>query len=148
MLIRSRVRINAPMKIVWEVFSDLSGWDSWNPVCLKCRLEQGSGLEAGARFSFSLRPFAFPLRIAPIVVEALPEKRVVWKGSRLGIRAVHTFEFQEHPAYSEIVSLEKFAGPMLLPARLVGATRRLHLLSEKLLESIRAESECRAAKKR
>ncbi|MFP4477774.1 MAG: SRPBCC family protein [Desulfatibacillaceae bacterium] len=144
MIIETSIRIRAPVETVWEVFSDLAGWDAWNEVCRECRIEDGGELAAGTCFSFDLRPFAFPIRIAPRVTENRPMERVVWEGSRLGVHAVHTFDFSRDGDATVIHSREELSGPLLLPARLVGATRRLHRLSDRLLEGIRDESERRA----
>ena len=93
MIIKASVQINAPLQVVWDVFSNIASWDQWNPVCTECRLEAGQSLVRGACISFSLNPMMMPIRIAPKVTHCETGKKLVWEGGRLGIHAEHEFLF-------------------------------------------------------
>ena len=144
MIIKASVRINAPLQVVWDVFSDIANWNEWNPVCRECRFEAGQSLVRGACISFSLNPVVLPIRIAPKVTHCDPGKKVIWKGGRLGIHAEHEFLFEETVGGVVLKSTEFFKGPMLVFARLMFLPSRLHALSLRLLDAIKEQSEARA----
>ena len=93
MIIEATIQINAPLQNVWDVFSDISNWDEWNPVCRECRFIEGNSLVKGACISFELSPVVLPIRISPVVEHCEPGRKVVWSGSRMGIHAEHEFYF-------------------------------------------------------
>jgi hypothetical protein len=143
MIIAASITIDAPMNTVWEVFTDITNWEEWNPVCRECRLEEGAAMGSGSCFSFELNPIIIPIRIRAVIEHFEPAKKVVWSGSRLGIHANHTFTFNEKNRRVEIQSEESFSGPLLIFARLIGIPSRLHALSVRLLEAIKQEAEKR-----
>lgn len=144
MNIAESITIDAPVKIVWQVFTEIEHWDDWNTVCRECRLEEGGAMEEGACISFELTPLLFPLRIAPVIEEAKEEASVTWSGARWGIHARHTFTFIPLNGRTRLESLESFSGPLLWVARVTGVNRRLHMLTRRLLKAIKAAAEERA----
>ena len=143
MIISATIRINAPLSVVWDVFTDINNWREWNPVCRECRFEEGNAMGCGSCFSFELNPLVVPIRIKAVIDQYEPEKKVVWSGSRLGIHARHTFTFHEISHHVLLQSKESFSGPMLLFAKLIGIPTRLHALSIRLLDAIKKEAESR-----
>ena len=141
MKIHAEIQIHASLERVWDVFSDISNWDGWNPVCRECRFEAGNHLVKGACISFELRPLILPMRIAPTVDLSEPGKKVVWSGSRLGISASHEFYFDQNAAGVLLTSIEHFKGPMLIFARMIRVPKRLHALTIRLLDAIKTEAE-------
>ena len=112
-----RNRHNAPSEVVWRVFSRLEEWGQWNTACDRCRLTAGERLEPGACLTFVVKPFVFPVRVAPRVVSCDPGREVVWEGGRWGIHAVHRWRFSERPGGVRLESTETFGGPLMQPAR-------------------------------
>ena len=145
MIIKASVRINAPLEVVWEVFSDIANWSQWNPVCRECRFEAGQALVRGSCISFSLNPVVLPIRISPEVTYCEPGKKVIWKGGRLGIHAEHEFLFEEVDGGVELKSTEFFKGPMLAFAKLMFLPSRLHVLSLRLLDAIKTRAESQSS---
>ena len=141
MIIEATIQINAHLQKVWDVFSDISNWGNWNPVCRECRFETGNALVKGSCISFELTPVIFPMRIAPEVGHCEPGKKVVWTGSKMGIQAEHEFYFEENDSGVELKSIEHFKGPMLIFARLMFLPSRLHSLSIRLLNAIKEKAE-------
>ena len=140
-IIRAEVTIQAPLPVVWHVFSHLEEWKAWNTACDNCRFTEGSELTEGACFTFVVTPIIFPVRVEPRVVSCTPGREVVWEGERLGIRAVHTWRFVETPSGVVLKSVETFKGPLLALGRLVGVPRRLHRLTVQMLDQIRQRAE-------
>ena len=141
MIIQAEVAIRAPLPVVWQVFSHLEEWKEWNTACNSCRFTAGDELTEGACFTFVVKPIIFPVRVEPRVVSCEPGREVVWEGERLGIRAVHTWRFEEHPEGVVLKSVETFKGPLLALGRLVGVPGRLHRLTVQMLDQIRLQAE-------
>jgi hypothetical protein len=96
MVIKEEITINAPLPVVWSVFSCVEDWKSWNSVCMNCSFLEGRELSRGACISFVIHPFfGLPIRISPRIVKCELGKEVVWEGARLGIHAEHKFTFHE-----------------------------------------------------
>jgi hypothetical protein len=140
-IIQAEVTIQAPLPVVWQVFSHLEEWKEWNTACNSCRFTAGEKLVEGACFTFVVKPIIFPVRVEPRVVSCEPGREVVWEGERLGIRAVHTWRFEEHAEGVVLKSTETFKGPLLVLGRLVGVPKRLHRLTVRMLDQIRRQSE-------
>ncbi len=142
MVIQEEIEIAAPMSIVWAVFSTVEEWDDWNTACQSCHLVEGEEMEAGACFSFVVRPFTpLPIKVNSQITSCEPGQEVVWEGERFGIHAVHTWAFREVDSMVILHSHEKYRGPLLWLARLILVPRRLHSLTRELLVSIKKESE-------
>ncbi len=144
MIISETVEIEAPLSIVWEVFSRLEQWEEWSSVCRSCSLVEGDELRQGVCFSFTLRPYFVPIKITPRVTLCDPGREVIWEGERLGVRARHRFTFEETGNQVRLHSVEEFAGALLWLSHLLFVPNRLHNLSRKLLREIKARSEGRA----
>ncbi len=143
MIIRETITIKAPLEIVWEVFSAVENWSDWNPVCRECRFESGDRLAAGSCLSFELRPLILPIRIAPQVKHCEKGRAVIWAGSKWGISAEHEFYLEPVKNGVKLVSIERFSGPMLLPAKFIGIPKRLHKLTRRLLAALQKTAESR-----
>jgi hypothetical protein len=141
MVIQEEIEIAAPLNLVWQVFSTLNDWGAWNSVCLDCCLVSGQEMAAGTCFSFKLRPYYLPIKITPRIIKCEVAREVVWEGKRLGIHAVHRFDFQEVGDKVMVTSTEQFGGPLFFFARLLFIPQQLHRLSKKLLADIKHAAE-------
>lgn len=145
MLIEESVEINAPLPVVWRIFSTMEDWKSWNPVCENCCIISGDGMAEDTCFSFSMRPYYLPIKVLPTITKCDPGKEVVWKGSRFGVQAVHCFIFEEQENGVRLTSSETFRGPLLWLGKLIFIPTRLHRLTRKLMASIKKHAEACAA---
>jgi hypothetical protein len=145
MIVRAAIDIEAPAAVVWQVFSRIEEWGRWNTACDRCRLTVGDRLEPGACLTFVVKPFVFPVRVAPRVVHCDPGREVVWEGGRWGVHAVHRWRFCERSGGVRLESTENFDGPLMPIARICGLQRRLHRLTERMLAQIRSHAETCAA---
>lgn len=141
MLIQETIEIRASLSVVWDVFSRLDQWNDWNSVCEGCALVDGDSFGQGVCFSFTLRPYVFPIKITPRVIRCEPGREVIWEGRRLGVHARHRFTFEEVDNGVCLHSVEEFAGALLWVSHLFFVPSRLHSLSRKLLQDIKAHSE-------
>jgi hypothetical protein len=141
MVIQEKIEISAPLHLVWQVFSNLADWGAWNTVCQDCCLVSGQEMAPGSCFSFKLRPYYLPIKITPQITTCEAGREVVWEGKRLGVHAVHCFEFQEVGDRVVVTSTENFGGPLFFLSRLLFIPQHLHRLTKKLLAEIKQAAE-------
>ena len=145
MVIREEIRINAPLAIVWFVFSRMEEWDQWNTACRECCYSDGSSMNTDTSFSFKITPLIFPIIVKPTIVKCEPGKEVIWKGGRFGVQAEHVFQFFEESGSVRLLSMESFKGPLLVLGRLFRIPQRLHRLTGEMMQGIKAHAESCAA---
>lgn len=145
MVIRKEVEINAPLSVVWRVFSHMEDWREWNDVCRNCCYIEGSEMATDTCFSFEIAPLFFPMKVKPRIVRCDPGREVVWAGGRLGVHAEHLFRFSEKGGRVHVLSEEVFRGPLLIVGRLLWVPQRLHRLTESFMEAIKHQAERCAA---
>jgi len=140
MVIEKSVRIEAPRDKVWETFVNASGWSDWQGAVKNVQCHEGR-LCLGGGFSFTVKPFAFPVTVRAHVDELVPGMKIVWSGGRYGVRAKHVFTFRDVGETTEVVSRETFMGhPLVL--KLAGMfLKRLSALSQELLDDLKHKSE-------
>lgn len=151
MVIREKIRIEAPLSIVWSVFTCLKDWAEWNDVCESTCLiapsspdeKKAEEVSEGACIAFTIRPAIFPIRITPRVIRYIPHREIVWEGRRFGIHAEHTFAFDECDKSVVVTSTERFGGLGLLLSHLALIPSRLHRLTRELLLALKREAESR-----
>lgn len=146
MKIEESIAIDAPLPVVWRVFSTFEEWGEWNTVCENCCLLEGDEMDLGACFSFTLRPYRIPLTIAPRIVKCEPGQEVIWAGSRLGVHAEHVFRFEERDGRVILTSIEEFKGVMFHLSRIIRVPTKLHRLTRRLLAGIKAQAESCSAR--
>jgi hypothetical protein len=101
MIINASVIINAEIHKVWDTFTDLTCWKSWNTVITDVSGEKLKELAEGGRFNFCIRPFILPLRLETEVEQAVLGKRIVWSAKKFGVFAKHEFFFEELHRWGE-----------------------------------------------
>ena len=141
MVIQEKIEVAAPLNSVWQVFSTLADWRAWNSVCQDCCIIEGREMAPGICFSFTLRPYYLPIKITPQITKCEAGREVVWEGKRLGIHAVHRFDFQEAHGKVVITSTEQFGGPLFFFSKLLFIPQKLHRLTEKMLAEIKQAAE-------
>ena len=113
--IRTRVVIDSPPAVVWDILTDLGNYPAWNPF-----IPEATGLVIpGAALSILIRPpgereQAYRVR----VLEVEPERRFRWLGHFHVpglIDGDHVFEIHSsEPGRTEVVQRETFRG-ILVP---------------------------------
>jgi hypothetical protein len=141
MIIEESIEIQAPLPVVWGVFSRMEDWKEWNSVCRSCSLPDGKDMKSGVCFAFTLRPYFVPIKISPRITRCEPGREVVWEGGRLGVMAEHRFTFHDGGDSVRLESCEVFVGPLLWLCRLLFIPRVLHRLSSTMLHQIKVHSE-------
>lgn len=141
MIIEESVEINAPLPVVWRVFSTMEDWQSWNTVCENCCIITGDSMAENTCFTFQMRPYYLPIKVMPTITKCEPGKEVIWEGHRFGVHAVHRFIFEEKENTVRLTSSEAFRGPLLWLSKLIFIPKRLHRLTQQLMASIKNQAE-------
>ena len=136
MLIIESILINAPLKQVWDTFTDLTCWQDWSTVFSNVSSE-AERLTEGKSFKFCIRPFSFPVHIEPVVKELVAGQRIVWTGTRHGITARHEFVFEEKNGKTLLTSREIFTLNRLKRLFFHIPQKRLHKLSVLMLHDLK-----------
>lgn len=141
MIIEESVMINAPLPVVWRVFSEMEAWGGWNTVCENCCIVSGDSMAQDTCFTFSMRPYYLPIKVQPTITKCDPGKEVIWQGNRFGVYAVHSFIFDEKENGVLLTSSESFRGPLLWLSKLIFIPKRLHRLTQQLMTAIKTQAE-------
>ena len=145
MIIEESIDIRAPLPVVWRVFSTMEDWKSWNTVIENCCIISGDSMAENTCFTFQMRPYYLPIKVMPTITKCDPGKEVIWEGSRFGVKAVHSFIFEEKGDTVRLTSSEAFRGPLLWLSKLIFIPKRLHRLTQQLMLAIKNQAEaCRA----
>ncbi|MBI5055030.1 MAG: SRPBCC domain-containing protein [Nitrospirae bacterium] len=136
MVISESILINAPLKQVWDTFTDLTCWRDWSSVLSNVSFEN-ERLTEGKSFKFCIRPFSFPMNIEPVVEELVTGQRLVWSGTKHGITARHEFIFEEKNGKTLLTSREIFKLNWLKRIFFHVPKKRLHKLSVIMLRDLK-----------
>lgn len=140
MVIEESITISASLDRVWRTFTDLSCWADWNTVIKD--LSPGTVcMEKGETFEFCMRPFMFPVYLALFMEEVIPNKLVVWSGSKFGIFARHEFIFEESRKKVIVISRESFKGITLDNMSLLFPEKRIRDMTKSLLKDLKKAAE-------
>jgi len=140
MIIEESVLISAPLKKVWDTFTDLTCWRDWCTV-LDDISASTDRITKGKSFKFCIRPFDIPIHLEPVVEEVIPEKRIVWTGTKLGVSARHKFTFEKKDGKTLLRSRETFSGFMISSMSFIFPKKKLQELSTMILQEIKEASE-------
>ena len=88
-LTRDEILINAPLKLVWRLQTNISEWPRWLTLVPRARFE--GNLQVGSVFYWE----EGGMQIESTVQEIVPQRRLVWSGTSQGINAVHVWEFTQ-----------------------------------------------------
>lgn len=76
------IRIGAPVERVWELLTDLRGWEGWAPGVRDVRLDTAVAVDAS--FSWSIGR----TRIKSVIAIVKPGRELTWTGAALWTKAV------------------------------------------------------------
>ena len=97
---KKSIIINAPIEKIWEIFSDVDQWDTWQKEIVTPKIN--GVFKAGTSFDWKSNG----LTITSTLQTVETNKRVVWSGPALGAFAIHTWNFTEKDGQT-IISVEE-----------------------------------------
>ncbi len=101
------VEIRAPKKDVWTALIQAKEWPEWNREIKSVSVDETLGL--GKKFVWGP---AFP-KIKSEVVLCLPESRLVWVGTMLHFKAIHSWKLIEKEGQTLVLTEESLNGAMV-----------------------------------
>ena len=108
--VEHRIGIQAPAELIWELISDFSTWEHWNPVHPRAEGQ----LKIGTPLSVHQVLPGEPVRvIQPVVQDWVPYEQLHWRSSRLGgfVTAIRYIEIENMgPQNSTFSNGELFMG--------------------------------------
>jgi hypothetical protein len=127
------IRIGAPVERVWDLLTDLCGWEGWAPGIHDVRL--ASAVAVDARFSWSIGR----TRVKSVFAIVEPGRELTWTGAALWTKAVdrHVLEPAEDGA-TRLYIEESLAG-VLVP--LFFSSEKLEVQHQRWLTGFKAAAE-------
>ncbi|MDE2355879.1 MAG: SRPBCC domain-containing protein [Alphaproteobacteria bacterium] len=123
--IEHRIGVKAPAEAIWEIISDIEGWEAWNTLYPKAR----GALRIGGALELEVALPGQPRRaIRPVILDWVPNDQIHWRLSMFG-GLVRTVRYLEIEALSESGCIfsngeifDGWLGPLI--ARQVGGAAR------------------------
>ena len=131
------VEVEAAPRQVWEWMADVPKWPEWTPFMKSSSYIKGQALEVGSRFKFKpdVKPVAITLKAT--ITESAPPNRIVWEGGLPGLKAVHSFDFEDiGGGKTRVTTREAFTGIGVFFFRLVFPQEKLEGLHQEWLKAI------------
>ena len=111
--VEHRIGIQAPAELIWELISDFSTWEQWNPVHPRAEGQ----LKIGTSWSVHQALPGEPVRvIQPVVQDWVPYEQLHWRSTRLGgfVTAIRYIEIENMgPSSSTFSNGELFMGMLV-----------------------------------
>lgn len=108
---QQEITITAPAAAVWHQLANVAQWEAWNPVVRHVQAPQPLG--PGVSFSWQSQG----VTIQATVAEAAAPTRLAWKGTAMGVTALHEWDICEEPGHVRVRTAESFEGPTALLMR-------------------------------
>lgn len=116
---RKEILIHAPVKMVWQIQTDIENWSKWQPDITSTKLE--GTLAAGTTFRWKAKG----LNIVSTLHTVKPHQQIGWTGISLGMFAIHNWTFEARGETTLVNTEESLSGWL---------TRLMKLLDPNFLE--------------
>ena len=106
------IEISATPQLVWEVFTDIYSWSTWNPLIVDVhQITGGSVWIPGGMFTQKYKSDFIPEEIITksVVREVFPARKITWLGEVLGSNGVTSYEFVPFGPKTVVTVTEEFA---------------------------------------
>jgi len=101
---KKSIVINAPVEMVWKVFSDVDNWDSWQSEIVTSQIN--GEFKPGTSFTWKSNGLTITSTLQTVEIN----KKVGWSGPAFGAFAIHTWYFTEHNGQTTIRVEESMEG--------------------------------------
>ena len=111
--ISSEITIDRPPEEVWDILTDLEGFDSWNPFIVRAK----GDVEPGAHLTITTKANGKTFTLHPKVTEYLTGHAFGWTGRLAGIPGLftgeHHHELRPIDGGTRYIQTESFRGVMV-----------------------------------
>lgn len=101
---RKEILIHAPVKMVWQIQTDIENWSKWQPDITSTKLE--GTLAAGTTFRWTAKG----LNIVSTLRTVKPHSQIAWTGISLGMFAIHNWTFEVRGETTLVNTEESLSG--------------------------------------
>ena len=101
---RDEIRIAKPISIVWDLFTNVVEWTSWNKDINRATLV--GPLAVGSAIHWTTAG----MDIVSTIGELIPGQRIVWSGTSNGIEGIHHWQFTAIEQGTRVQTEESWAG--------------------------------------
>lgn len=101
---RDKIEIAASPDAVWQLFTDVSRWPSWNKEITSVSLDRP--LAAGVTFTWR----SWEMVVAATVAELVPNERIAWMAETIGIIDFHVWKFALQNGHTLVQSEGSWSG--------------------------------------
>jgi hypothetical protein len=129
------LEVQARAEKLWDVLTDVEAWPGWQGTPFVKLSKPGRIIEDSA-FVAVLGGMKWNL----VVTKADRPYKIIWEGRRLGLRAVHEWEFKEEQEKTRATTRENITGWLLFLTYPI-ARKRLAEADEKWLNDLKVKAE-------
>ena len=142
MLVNKEIIINADIKKVWRIFSRLEEWPKWGGYIIKTKWLSKRKWKTGAMLKQTIKGFDIMKEYTSIskIIEAKPYNLVIWTGTGLLVRGIHTIKFEKIDKKTKVSNIEQLKGP-LAPIIAPFVKDKFEIYFEQFLDGLKIEAE-------
>ena len=133
--IQFELEIQAKPEKVWDILADIEAWPKWQDTDF-AKLVTPAPVKEGSKFEAKLGG----VRWALTVTRADRPRSIIWAGRRIGLNAVHGWEFEEREGKTIATTWETMSGWLMIPLYLM-IRRSLRAWDKKWLADLKARAE-------
>lgn len=145
--VEHRIGIRAPAELIWDLVSDFSTWETWNPVHPRAEGQLKIGTPLTVHQALPQEPVRV---IQPVVQDWVPYEQLHWRSTRLGgfVTAIRYIEIENMgPENATFSNGELFTG-LLVRWISRDERRRLRAAFTQMGEALRDHAESLWAQRR
>ena len=137
--VEHRIGIQAPAETIWEILYDLERWGEWNPLYTEAR----GAIRIGAQIDLLMQLEGEARRIAPVILEWVPNDQIHWRHRLFGglVSTTRFLELEQLDTASTIFSNGELIGGLMGPTHARRIGRRLYRGFQAMNEALKARAE-------
>jgi len=136
---RSGVVDAAPSQL-WEWMANIEDWPHWKPFIISSSLVSGRPLEMGSKLKFKPKMGPVPVPLTVKIVESDKPRRFAWGGGGPGLKALHSFDFEDLDGKTKVVTRETFSGFGVMILKLFVSEQDLINLHDEWIEAFQKKA--------
>lgn len=129
------VVVPAPVRQVWDRWTDVERWPQWNPQCIEAALD--GPLAPGTTLDLHLRhPRGRDFYTRPRLTRVEPPREIVWEARGLGLRAPTRTSLAPEPDGTRVTIDADATGPLALTYKMSVTDRTQALIYVAMLDGL------------
>jgi hypothetical protein len=134
-IVEFKVEVRAAADKLWDILTEVDSWLQWQGTHF-VKLSEPGRIREGSNFTVELGGLKWGLK----VMKAERPNKILWVGRRLGLKAIHEWEFNEVEGKTIVTTRESMTGWILL-LTYPKARKTLSNTDEKWLNDLKVRAE-------